>query len=139
MTLRIVLDTNVLISGLLSAHGPPAQLLDLALTGELALLLDDRILAEYREVTQRPRFGFSQADVARAVDALAVIAEHVAAPPLAVNLPDPGDLPFLEVAAAGGADALVTGNRRHFATVRGRHHVRICAPRELLDTLRGSR
>jgi uncharacterized protein len=55
---RIVLDTNVLIAALLSPHGAPAQLLDLSLVGEIVLLVDDRILAEYLEVARHPKFVF---------------------------------------------------------------------------------
>lgn len=134
--MRIVLDTNVLIAALLSPHGAPAQLLELALAGEVVLLLDDRILAEYRDVARRPKFGFAEADVARVLDGVEAMAEHITALPLAVTLPDPADLPFLEVAAAGQADALVTGNARHFVSKRGRHGVRVSTPREALDKLR---
>jgi uncharacterized protein len=134
---RIVLDTNVLIAALLSPHGAPAQLLDLALARQILLLVDDRILAEYHEVARRPMFGFSEGDLPRVLNALTALAEHVAARPLPVILPDDGDVPFLEVAVAGQADALVTGNTRHFVPKRGHHAVRVRAPREELDDLRG--
>jgi predicted nucleic acid-binding protein len=42
----VVLDTNVVVSGLLSAAGPPARIVDLVAGGELALLFDDRLLNE---------------------------------------------------------------------------------------------
>jgi len=136
---RIVLDTNVLIAALLSPFGAPAQLLDLTIAGEVALLLDDRILAEYHEVARRPKFGFAEHDLVRVLDAITVLAEHVSARPLDVSLPDPGDLPFLEVAAAGSADSFVTGNARHFVSRRGHHAVRIATPREMLELLRHGR
>src|SRR5438067_11748443 len=122
---RVVLDTNVVISALLSPHRAAAQVLDLVLAGGLAALLDDRVIAEYRDVARRPRFGFAAADVDRVLDAAAAVAEHVVAVPLDVELPDPDDLPFLEVAVAGRAGALVTGNARHFVPSRGRHTVRV--------------
>lgn len=133
---RVVLDTNVVISALLSPYRAAARALDLVLAGELTALLDDRIATEYREVAHRPRFGFVAADVDHVLDALAAIADHVVARPLGVELPDPDDLSFLEMAVAGRADALVTGNARHFVPIRGRHPVRIVSPRELLDALR---
>lgn len=52
--MRIVLDTNVLVSGLLNPHGSPGRLLDHFLAGDITLLVDDRILAEYGEVLRRP-------------------------------------------------------------------------------------
>ncbi len=135
--LRIVLDTNVLVSGMLSPFRPPARVLDLLLAGELALLVDDRITAEHHEVVARPRFGFDPGDAARVVSTLEMLAEHVAARPLALRLADADDLPFLEVAAAGAADALVTGNLRHFQPLAGRHTVPLLTPRELLERLAG--
>ena len=133
---RVVLDTNVVISALLSPHRAPAQVLDLVLAGDLTALVDDRITAEYRAVARRPRFGFAAVDVDRVLDALEALAEHVTAAPLDVTFPDPDDLPFLEVAVAGRADMLVTGNARHFVPSRGAHAVAIRSPRELLDALR---
>jgi len=49
---RIVLDTNVLVSAFLNPSGAPAQLVTLVLAGELKLLLDERILAEYAECSR---------------------------------------------------------------------------------------
>lgn len=53
-----VLDTNVLISGLLNAHGFPGRLVDAVLSGTLRMTYDDRIEREYWEVLARPRFRF---------------------------------------------------------------------------------
>ena len=58
--MRIVLDTNVLVSGLLNPDGAPGRLLDLILGGRLQILYDDRILGEYSDVLARPQFGFRQ-------------------------------------------------------------------------------
>jgi predicted nucleic acid-binding protein len=60
------------------------------------------------------------------------LAELVVAPPLDLELPDEDDQPFVEVAHAAGAAALVTGNPRHFEPVRGRTAVRVVGPREAL-------
>ena len=50
--MKVVLDTNVLVSGLLNPYGPPGRIVQLAAAGELQLCLDARILAEYREVRE---------------------------------------------------------------------------------------
>jgi putative PIN family toxin of toxin-antitoxin system len=120
--MRIVLDTNVLVSSLLSPHGPPGRLLDLVVAGELRILVDDRILREYSEVLTRSRFGLDRETVLHLVEFLAEAAERVDASGNTVPLADPDDAPFLEVAIAGCADALVTGNIRHFKT-RGKQSV----------------
>ena len=125
--MRIVLDTNVLVSGLLSPHGPPGRIVDLFLDGTVTLLVDDRIVIEYREVLARPRFRFDPADADAVLSFIDVAGERVAARHLSATVPDPYDLPFLEVAHAGRADALVTGNAKHFrgATAVG---VRVLSP-----------
>jgi putative PIN family toxin of toxin-antitoxin system len=115
---RIVLDTNVLVSGLLSPFGPPGEIVRMASAGVLTLCADARILSEYGEVLRRPRFGFAEDDLATLLDALRGQGYAVAPVPLPRALPDPGDEPFLEVALAGGASCLVTGNQIHFPTKR---------------------
>lgn len=135
--MRLVLDTNVVVSGVLSPHGPPGRLVDLFLAGDLVLLVDDRILGEYGAVLRRPRFDLRAARVDELMRYVRALAEPVIARPLAVELPDPDDLPFLEVAAAGGA-VLVTGNPRHFTPVRGTCPVRVVSAREALALFVGS-
>ncbi|MBX6378039.1 MAG: putative toxin-antitoxin system toxin component, PIN family [Clostridia bacterium] len=110
----IVLDTNVLVSALLTPLGTPARLLDAVLARRVRVLFDDRILAEYGEVLARERFGFDPDDVGALLDFLKSEGQAVVAPPQGVVLPDPDDVMFVEVALAGGADAIVTGNRSHF-------------------------
>ena len=112
--MRIVLDTNVIVSGLLNPEGNPGRILDLFLAGEVTLLADDRILAEYRAVLRRPKFDFDPGDVSDFLDLLETESERVNALPLGFKLPDESDRAFLEVAVAAAADSLVTGNVRHF-------------------------
>lgn len=136
--MRIVLDTNVLVSGLLSPSGPPGRIVDLATARQVDLLYDDRILLEYEEVLSRPRLRISPAAAAAV---LAFVARHgrlVPAPPTRIELPDPDDLPFVEVAIAGMADALVTGNARHYIPLTGTVPVRITTPAEFIAEWRES-
>lgn len=133
--MRIVLDTNVVVSGVLNPHGPPGRCLDLILEGDLTLLFDDRILAEYRDVLLRPRFDLVPKDVVVLIDYLTAEGQAISAPPLDRSLPDPDDLPFLEVAVAGSADALVTGNARHFPKEVTSLETEILAPAQLLERL----
>lgn len=134
--MRIVLDTNVLVSGLLNPDGAPGRLLDLILVGELQVLYDDRILAEYSDVLERPQFSFTP-DLTRAiVGYFRLFGESVTALPLPFEtLPDPDDNPFAEVAVSGNADMLVTGNQRYFARLKA-HGVVVLSPDALLEILR---
>ena len=111
--MNIVLDTNVLVSALLSPFGAPGRILDLILAGKIRLAYDDRILAEYRAVLMRPKFGFDRLHIEALLEECAGAGFLVPAPPLSLALPDPADAVFVEVAAAALAP-LVTGNSRHF-------------------------
>lgn len=112
--MRIVLDTNVLVSGLLSPFGAPGEIVRMVSSGSVVLCLDARIRAEYEEVLRRPRFGFDPDALAALLDFIDSRGEIAASEPLARRLPDPDDEPFLEVALACDADCLVTGNLGHF-------------------------
>jgi hypothetical protein len=78
--------------------------------------------------------GVPSSATSRLLEALAAPLDLVAAFPLASRLPDPDDLPFLEVAAATGS-LLVTGNIRHYPAVV-REGVAVLSPADLLDVLR---
>lgn len=112
--MRIVLDTNVLVSGLLSPFGPPGEIVRMVSSGSVVLCLDARIRAEYEEVVRRPRFGFDPDSLPALLDFIDFRGEMAAAEPITKRLPDPDDEPFLEVALACRADCLVTGNLEHF-------------------------
>ncbi len=131
--MRVVVDTNVLVSGLLSPFGPPGIIVNLIARSRVRTCYDTRILAEYVEVLRRPAFPFDEADVATLLSPLAAHGEPIASEPLQARLPDPDDEPFLEVAIAASAEYLVTGNGRHFPPDL-RQGVRVASPREFLET-----
>jgi len=103
--------------------------------GALTLCTDARILSEYGEVLRRPKFGFAEDDLAILLDALRGQGYAVASVPLPRALPEPGDEPFLEVALAGGASCLVTGNHVHFPADR-RLGMPVLSPTELVAAWR---
>lgn len=134
--MKIVLDTNVLVAGLLTPGGACSRVLDLLIEGVVEACVDERILAEYDLVLRRPRLAISPGDARAILDLIRRTAEPVAAIPLAADLPDKDDVPFLEVAAAAGA-ILVTGNLRHFPKKICKR-VRVVSPAGLLDLLQQS-
>lgn len=133
--MRVVIDTNVLVSATLNPYGSPGRIIDAVLAGPLIVLHDDRILSEYCEVLLRPAFCFDVETIQAFLDFIAAQGEHVSAKEIAVSLPDEDDLPFLQVAVAASAEALITGNLRHYRPIRGKHHVRVVTPRDFLPTL----
>jgi putative PIN family toxin of toxin-antitoxin system len=126
----VVLDTNILVSALLRSFGPSARVLDLVLAGVLRAAYDDRILAEWREVLHRERFGFPAPKVDAVLRYLEREGLRVSATVVA-QLPDPDDAAFLEVAATCGA-TLVTGNGRHYPPDR-QLGVTVLEPRAFLE------
>jgi putative PIN family toxin of toxin-antitoxin system len=130
--MRVVIDTNVIVSGVLNPHGPPGRIVNALLSETVTILHDDRFLSEYREVLLRPTFGFARSDVEGLLDFVESVGEHVSAEPLSLVLPDPDDLPFLEVAISGAAGALITGNIRHFKPRGGRHSALVTTPADFL-------
>ncbi len=133
--MRIVLDTNVLVSGLLSPFKAPGEIVRMVSSGELTLCLDARILSEYSEVLLRPKFGFRVDAVAALLHFVEYRGHTVASSPLPEHLPDLSDEPFLEVALACGAECLVTGNLAHFPT-RLRQGVAVFSPGEFMGAYR---
>ncbi len=132
--MRVVLDTNVIVSAALSEHGVCARIVDMLGGGVFDICADDRILGEYDAVLRRPEFRIAPENVDALMELIRHIALPVATTPLAVRLPDPDDHPFLEVAGAAVA-ILVTGNRRHFPK-KACGDVRLLSPREFLEMLR---
>lgn len=130
---QAVLDTNVLVSGLLSPYGPPGALVDAMLGRRFRIALDDRLLLEYREVLARPKFGFNPMHLESFFLVLS-FQEHVSASPWShLASPDPDDTMFLEVAAAANVP-LVTGNLKHFpGNCRG--GLSVLSPAEFLKLL----
>jgi putative PIN family toxin of toxin-antitoxin system len=112
--MRVVLDTNVLVSGLLKPAGNERRVLRLGLARKFTLLLSAPILAEYELVLPRPRFKLQPAEVSHTLESLRKVAEWVE-PDITLNVTkDEHDNRFLECAVAGRADCLVTGNAKHF-------------------------
>ena len=127
--MRLVVDTNVIVAGLLRADGPPGRIVDSILHHSYTVLYDDRILYEYETVLVRPRFGFDRSAVRVFLGFIRETGERIVAPSLDLRCSDEADQPFLDVAVEAAADALVTGNRRHFPA---RPPVRIVSPAELV-------
>ena len=135
--MRVVVDTNVLVAGLLSPFGRPGEVVRMIVAGSLSLLYDARIMAEYAQVLKRPKFSLNPEHIEALLDQVKAEGVIVASDPLFVRLPDMEDEAFLEVALAGHAQCLITGNLRHFPAT-ARQGMRILAPAEFLDVYRQS-
>ena len=128
----IVLDTNVVVLGILKPYGKAAVILRLVADGGIELAYDLRILSEYRDVLRRPKFSFSKETIEAFLAQVEQEGVLVLAKPLKRHLPDPDDEAFLEVALSGGGKAIVTGNKRHFPR-KECQGMKILSPVEFLE------
>lgn len=135
MSCYAVVDTNVLVSALLTEHEDAAtvQVLRKILCGEIIPLFSKEMIKEYREVLARRKFGFSVSLVTYLIAALEQFGMPVEYSPTGIVLPDKKDLPFYEVVLESrkkNDSYLVTGNKKHFPEEQF-----IVTPRELLSIL----
>jgi putative PIN family toxin of toxin-antitoxin system len=112
--MRIVLDTNVLVSGLINPNGIPAVILGLFLNGKIKLAYDNRILSEYSDVLHRKKFGFKSEWIEPIVDYIQNEGEFIVAEPTHEYFIDEEDKKFYEVAKTCKAEFIVTGNISHY-------------------------
>ncbi len=129
--IRIVLDTNVIVSAHLNSEGHERHVLDLVLAGKLQLFVSETILAEYDRVLRRPKFGIDARSVTRSMRMLKTVSRLVRIQRKLVVASDPDDNRFVECAEVSKADYLVTGNKRHFPA-RWRR-TQVVNSRELLE------
>ena len=128
--MKIVLDTNVLVSAFLNPGGKPADILNLILNEKIVLCYDDRIINEYRGVLSRTIFGFEISDINSVISYFKHSGERIDPAPLGIVLEDPDDLMFYEVLAAADASFLITGNVKHSKSLRDN---RIVLPAKFLQ------
>lgn len=138
--MRIVLDTNVLVSAFISRSGDPAALLDIALTlPDIEIILSEEILKEFGEVLSRrevkERFQYTQKDISGFVS---VIRGAVSIVALTSNLEvikeDPDDDIIINTAFDGKADYIVSGDN-HLRKLKKFKGIVILTPKIMLDTI----
>jgi putative PIN family toxin of toxin-antitoxin system len=133
--LRLIIDTNIVVSAALKTDELQRTVLLLAITKPARLYVTDAILAEYREVLRRPELRIRKG-LRRQLLQLIRNRSYVVTPPRALRVTkDPDDNKFVECADAAHADYLVTGNVRHFPkfwkktkVITSREFISIVAP-----------
>jgi putative PIN family toxin of toxin-antitoxin system len=112
--MKVVLDTNIVVSGLLQSKGNPAQILSLALAGAIQVCTSKEILEEYKEVLARPRFKFDPQRIREVLTRIEQDGIFIESHPLGLKLPDPDDEIFLAVTLTSSSEFLITGNLTHY-------------------------
>lgn len=109
--LRIVLDTNVLLSAIV-CNGKPRKLFQMGIDGKYKTLISKEILDELSEVIQRPKFKMTSEDIVRIVSALMETCENVRVTSnFEVISNDPDDNIIINTAYDGNADYIVSGDK----------------------------
>jgi putative PIN family toxin of toxin-antitoxin system len=131
---RLVIDTNILVSGLLAATSLPAQLVVLWRIGRFDLLTTADQLDELMRVTRYPKIRerLAPAVAGRLVNDLRALGATLDKLPLVEVSPDPDDNYLLALAAAGTADFLVTGDKRHLLDIAVYEGTKIVTVRDFL-------
>jgi putative PIN family toxin of toxin-antitoxin system len=136
--MRIVMDTNVLVSGMLTPFGVCGEIVRMLTSNTIVLCVDSRILFEYEDVLRRANFRIEHNMIDVLMEYIESVSEAHGTTPLLNSLPDPDDDQFLEVAISANVDYLVSGNLKHFPP-RLRCGVMVLSPREFLDAVKKSR
>jgi len=130
--LRIVLDTNVIISGILFG-GIPRSILDMLISGRHDFFLSLPIIEEIREVLNRPKFGFDNGTALLVIEELHSLCAIVR-PAKSINLikEDPADNKILECAVEADAEIIISGDS-HLLSLFSYKRIKILSPRQFID------
>jgi putative PIN family toxin of toxin-antitoxin system len=140
LTLRVLCDTNVLVSAFIAA-GPPSRVIEETVNGHLDLLLAEPVMKELERILTE-KLGFESWAWQRVEDLLLDLAVEVTAVPTEAPealTGDPDDDLTLACAIAADVDAVVSGDRRHLLPLGEHRGVRIITPQALLAELRRER
>lgn len=135
--MRIILDTNIIVSALISERGVPAQLLNAWTDRVFSLVTSATQIAELTEVTRRPvvRPLITPSHAGRFVNDLHRFGTVLDKLPVVDRSRDPNDNFLLAMAEAGAADYLVTGDKRDILVFKQHGPTRIVTAREMLKAL----
>jgi len=141
--MRIVLDTNVLISAFLSRAGTPFQIIELTRTSDLVPIMSWAVFQELERVIHYPHLrahaNYSDNQVERFLRGIEQVSFWIPVnQTLATVTADESDNRFIELAVAGKARYIITGDKRHLLPLRRFQGIEIVSPTEFLALYRSS-
>ncbi len=133
--LKLVFDTNILVSALISKRGNPALLLD-RVRKSYTLIISKDILSELKDVISRDKFGYTDEEVNTFVEAIISFSD-VVNPEIKIDAikADPDDNKILECAVTSGASYIVSGDS-HLLELTEYGKIKIITPKATLDLLK---
>jgi putative PIN family toxin of toxin-antitoxin system len=130
--MRIVLDTNVFISGIFFS-GPPSQILKAWKDKNIQIVLSEAIHTEYQRVGEELSTKYSEIDIGPIIDLITIYGEVVETKDLSVSIcEDPDDNKFIECAISSNCKIIVSGDR-HLLNISGFQDIEVLKPREFID------
>lgn len=129
-----VIDTNVIVSAMLTRHSDAAtaKILNAIIENEITALYNDEIIQEYKEVLHRKKFGFPKQIIDKIIERIHKQGISTTRTQNDEVFPDPKDVVFYEVAMSKEDAYLVTGNIKHFP-----QKPIVVTPTEMLEILQG--
>jgi putative PIN family toxin of toxin-antitoxin system len=126
---RVVLDTNILVSALLTPAGVSAKIFDIFETEQIDIYYSKGIMDEYEDVLFRQKFNFDLRKIHRTLEKIEKLGIFVVPQVSGILLPDESDRPFYDTAKTCDA-FLVTGNGRHYPLEQ-----RVVTPKQFLELI----
>jgi putative PIN family toxin of toxin-antitoxin system len=126
--MKIVLDTNIIVSAFLNPNGIPGEIVSMVLSKKIEICYDNKILAEYTEVLIRSKFYFEKELVKDFLEFIKAHGEYVLAEPQKIKFADDDDKKFYDVLKSSDANYIITGNKKHYPKEKN-----ILTPREFKE------
>lgn len=137
--MKVVLDTNVVISGLLVPVGPPGKIIDLWADGKIDVVVSPAVITEYMEVFLRPKFAKAGTVEERQqlLEGFINLANTILVfPDIEIDIinADPSDNRFLECARTGETDCIISGDS-HLLALKEYEEIPIITPGQFLEMI----
>jgi uncharacterized protein len=130
--MKIVLDTNVFISGIFF-RGPPSQILKFWRESKLVIVLTQQILEEYQRVGQGISIKYPSINIEAIIELFTIFGEFVQTKGITETIcEDPDDNKFIECAIASQSKLIVSGDK-HLLTISGYKDIEVLKPRQFID------
>lgn len=130
---RVVIDTNVFVSGLLKSDNPPSNVVDLFIEEKINLIISEEVFSEYIKVLLRPELKVKKDNIIRLISIFILKAEIIKVKTkLDIIERDPSDNKFLECALDGKVDYIITGDK-HLLELKKYKKIKIVDPKTFIN------
>lgn len=134
---RLVVDTNIIVSGLITTGTPPAKVLDAVHKKKINLLISDEVVSEYLRVLEYPHIRKYKKITDETISHLTALfineTERVEILTPITASPDPDDDKFLSLAVEGQADFIITGDKADLLSLKEISGIKIITAREAVE------